>query len=76
MVRLLASSRIASIKSFGDRVLSSRDDVAVIAAMYVLYDGGIEPKMMDVNPYQELICPSMQGPHALLAAYSGELEHH
>ena len=40
---------MASIKLVGDKVLSSREDVAVIAAMYGSYDCGMDPKTIDVK---------------------------
>jgi hypothetical protein len=49
MVHQSASLWIASIKFVGDRVLFIKDDVAVIAAIYISYDGGMEPNMMGVK---------------------------
>jgi hypothetical protein len=49
MVCQSASSQIASIKLVSNRVLSIKDNIAVIAAIYISYNGGMGPKMMDIK---------------------------
>ena len=48
---------MASIKFVGARVWLSREDVAVIVAIYVSYDCGIDPRIIEVKFSSDIVPP-------------------